>query len=179
MKKKLVLIISILTFIACDTASVDLDDDNYVFDGRGGIKCEVDGTLLIPSASIIYGNATLRQDSFSDFTPFLTMGYHNNNQSTGLGFQYIRILLYDVDSREDLTGQIYYLYDEENQESFGEYGAGNFVDGSTTTEYYGEVEIIYHDVDERILAGTFWYDVVNENGEIREVRNGEFDMTIW
>ena len=107
------------------------------------------------------------------------MGYHNNNQSTGLGFQYVRILLYDVDSREDLTGQIYYLYDEENQESFAEYGAGNFGDGATTTEYYGEVEIIYHDVDERILAGTFWYDVVNENGEIREIRNGEFDMTIW
>ena len=83
-----------------------------------------------------------------------------------MGFQYIRILLYDMDSREDLTGQIYYLYDEENQESFGEYGAGNFDDGFTTTEYYGEVEIIYHDVDERILAGTFWYDVVNENGDI-------------
>jgi len=177
MKRYFLLFIAITLVVSCSQNEIDIDD-NYVFDGRGGIKCEVDGVLLKPSTAILYGNATLRQDSFLDGTSFLTMGFHNSNESTGLGFQYIRILLYDVDARNDLTGEIYTLGNEENQESFGEYGVGGFGDGATNENYIGELEIIYHNVEERILGGKFWYDVVNQNGEIREIRNGEFDMKI-
>ena len=178
MKKYLLFFVFMALFMSCTQNDIDIDD-NYTFDGSGGIKCEVDGILLKPSLAIIYGNARLRQDSFSDGIPFLTMGFHNNDESTGLGFQYIRILLNDVDSRNDLTGEIFILGNEENGESYGEYGVAEFGDGATNEDFFGELVILYHDVDERILGGTFWYDVVNTNGEVREIRNGEFDMKIW
>ncbi len=53
MKNKLIFILSILTFISCDTASVDLDDENYIFDGRGGAKCEVNVSGIYTESSYI------------------------------------------------------------------------------------------------------------------------------
>jgi hypothetical protein len=178
MKKYILLFISLNLLVSCSQNEIDIDN-NYSFDGRGGIKCEVDGVLLKPSTAIIYGNATLNSDTTTDGIPFMSLSFHNNNQSTGLGFQYIRIFLNDVDYRDDLTGLIFELGSEENNESYGEYGVGEFGDGATNENYVGELEVIFHDVDERILGGTFWYDVENSNGEIREIRNGEFDMKIW
>ncbi|WP_040282757.1 hypothetical protein [Psychroserpens damuponensis] len=178
MKKYFLLFLIINLFISCSQNEIDIDD-SYSFNGRGGIKCEVDGVLLKPSTAIIYGNASLNSDSTLEGIPFMSLSFHNSNQSTGLGFQVIRILLNDVDSRDDLTGLIFELKNEENGESYGEYSVGGFGDGATNDVYVGELEVIYHDVDERILGGTFWYDVVNTNGEIREIRNGEFDMKIW
>ena len=33
----------------------------------------------------------------------------------------------------------------------------------------------YHDVENEIISGTFWFDTVNEDGEIIHVRKGRFD----
>ena len=40
---------------------------------------------------------------------------------------------------------------------------------------YGELKITHHDFSNAILSGTFWFDAVNSNGEIVEVREGRFD----
>lgn len=40
----------------------------------------------------------------------------------------------------------------------------------------GELIITNHDFDNAILSGTFWFDAVNSEGEIVEVREGRFDV---
>jgi len=36
--------------------------------------------------------------------------------------------------------------------------------------------ITHHDFDNAVLSGTFWFDAINSEGEIVEVREGRFDV---
>jgi len=47
---------------------------------------------------------------------------------------------------------------------------------STTPTITGELTITHHDFSNAFLSGTFWFDAINSNGEIIEVREGRFDM---
>jgi hypothetical protein len=66
-----------------------------------------------------------------------------------------------------------------NGEGFGTYWIGEtpFIDEYKTTSISkGELKISFFDSLNRIVAGTFEYDAVNEKGEKVEVREGRFDM---
>ena len=47
---------------------------------------------------------------------------------------------------------------------------------TTTAENTGELKITKLDYENNIVSGTFWFDAVNDAGEIVEVREGRFDM---
>ena len=47
----------------------------------------------------------------------------------------------------------------------------------TQNGYKGELTITHLDETNRIVSGTFWFDAVNEDGEVVEVREGRFDVT--
>jgi hypothetical protein len=42
--------------------------------------------------------------------------------------------------------------------------------------YYGEFTITKLDTANYIIAGTFWFDAVSEEGEVVEIREGRFDI---
>ncbi len=175
MKKKLILILSILTFISCDVASVDLDDQNYVFDGGGGVKCEVNGMEFIPRGVTSPG-ANSMELNFAQHNgeEYLYLNFNNRGENNEL--LVVSLLMNNINPYEnDLTGMIIEL----NDDSMGMYRIVLLDEYSTNTEYIGELEIVYHDQDERILAGRFWYDSVNSNNEIVEISNGEFDMIYY
>lgn len=180
MKKNLILLISILTFISCDVASVDVDNENYVFDGRGGIKCKVDGKLIIPKASL---NGTgLAADI--NFVPFplntedvMSISFLSGGESPDFISQAIRIKIIDIVAESVQVGDIYQLESELNS-SFGKYGINPATDYdySTNEQNTGELKIVFHDIANRILGGTFEFDAIDENGNLVEIREGEFDM---
>src|SRR5690606_1737207 len=45
----------------------------------------------------------------------------------------------------------------------------------TNTSNIGELTITYLDLSNSIISGTFWFDAINEAGEIVEIREGRFD----
>jgi hypothetical protein len=47
---------------------------------------------------------------------------------------------------------------------------------STTDKVVGELTITNHIFNKAILSGTFWFDAINSNGEIMQIREGRFDM---
>jgi hypothetical protein len=47
---------------------------------------------------------------------------------------------------------------------------------TTTSTVIGEFKITYHNFNNAILSGTFWFDSINSNGEIVKIREGRFDM---
>ena len=47
---------------------------------------------------------------------------------------------------------------------------------STNTIVTGELVITYHNFNNAILSGIFWFDAINSNGEKVEVREGRFDI---
>lgn len=48
-----------------------------------------------------------------------------------------------------------------------------FTDGSN---YTGELTITRLDLNDQIVSGTFFYDVIDGNGNLRQIRDGRFDM---
>ena len=57
-------------------------------------------------------------------------------------------------------------------ENFSQFG--DFV--PTDEIHKGELKITKHDVFERILSGTFWFDIKRPDGKVIEIREGRFDV---
>ena len=51
---------------------------------------------------------------------------------------------------------------------------GDFYD--TDDQNSGELTITRLDLNAQIVSGTFFFDIIDENGESREIREGRFDM---
>ncbi len=51
-------------------------------------------------------------------------------------------------------------------------------DWVTTNEIYkGELKITHYNIFDRILSGTFWFDIKQLEGKIIQIREGRFDVT--
>lgn len=81
----------------------------------------------------------------------------------------------------DNVGVIFPLTQREENSKYGTYSINseappspNFY--STNATVTGELVITYHNYNQAILSGTFWFDAINANGEKVEVREGRFDM---
>ena len=178
MKSILILLLSIITFMSCDEAPVDVSDENYIFDGRGGIKCKVDGKLIKPKVS--FNGTGLAADIY--FNPInnaniMIISFLNGGESPDFINQAVRINIINIVAESVQVGDVYLLESEMNS-NFGKYGinpATNY-DYSTNEQNIGELKIVFHDFENRILGGTFEFDAVDENGNIVEIREGEFDM---
>jgi len=46
----------------------------------------------------------------------------------------------------------------------------------TNDVFKGELVLTYFDFEKRIVSGTFWFDAVNDKGEVVEIRDGRFDV---
>jgi hypothetical protein len=177
MKNIILILITLFCLTSCTQNDVEISDQ-YVYNGLGGIKCEVDGVLLKPSTAILYTNAELRFDSDSNNIKFMSINFHNSNTSTGLGFQFVMVKIMNVNSNTDLKGNVYSLKDEINNESFGNYIKNDFENKYKTNNIVnGELTVLYHDVQKRKVGGIFWFDAINNEGVIVKVRNGQFDLT--
>ncbi|WCO03533.1 hypothetical protein [Psychroserpens ponticola] len=180
MIKKLILIFSLITFISCEIAPVDLSDENYKFDGNGGIKCRVNGKLIKPkaalngtglAASLVYG--------FSDNQPYISLSFLNDGESPNFISRSIKIVIVDINLESNQVGNIYILGNEFDS-NYGKYKI-NSPDYNFTTniDFTGQLEIVFHDIENRILGGSFSYDAVNSDGEVVRIKGGEFDMTYY
>jgi len=81
----------------------------------------------------------------------------------------------------DNVGVVFPLAVREDNSKYGTYSINseappspNFY--STNTIVTGELLITYHNFNNAILSGTFWFDAINSNGEKVEVREGRFDL---
>jgi flagellar basal body rod protein FlgG len=43
-------------------------------------------------------------------------------------------------------------------------------------ENTGELKITYLDLTNQTISGTFFFDIIVQNGKLREIREGRFDM---
>ncbi|WP_431167838.1 hypothetical protein, partial [Tenacibaculum halocynthiae] len=78
-------------------SSVDTDDPNYVFDGRGGIKCKVDGKLIKPKVSFS-GTGLAADVEFISWNneEYLSLSFLNDGESPDFISQSVRMKIIDV-----------------------------------------------------------------------------------
>jgi len=185
MKNKLYLFILLFSFLSCSSD----DDQNLTSDpvqqlpeatqvGANTAGALVNGEPITPQGGGITPNLTAYYQLINGeyyFNVRFVKATNNNTKLTGL----------EVGSNE--------LVIEPNNSypltisSSNEVGAGGFCSKSvlnvSQTTYYtqngytGELTITHLDETNRIVSGTFWFDAVNGDGEVVEVREGRFDVT--
>lgn len=89
----------------------------------------------------------------------------------------VRIKIINISVESVQVGEVYQLGSEIDS-NFGKYGISPATDYnySTNDQNIGELRIVFHDFENRILGGTFKFNAVNENGDLVEITEGEFDM---
>lgn len=179
MKKVLTLVVLVVLFVSCSQNDVAISDQ-YTYTGRGGMKCEVDGILLAPSTALLYPNSNVTATLSPNGITSMVLTYTNGSVNNGLGPQGIAIVVKNANPTPNLTGTVFQLTEQLVQGDFGSFGNynQNGIDFTTNQNVTGELKVLFHDPERRIIGGTFWFDAVSTDGGMRQIRNGQFDMTI-
>ena len=160
-------------FIACS------DDDNALQNpvdqlpeatqtGENTFGCLLDGEAFIP------GGGTNPLDcvyQFVDGGYYLALQGNRRDDDNNLE----RISL-ATNAKELQEGQTYQLLTKDAGNVFGAFflnATQTFTDGEENT---GELKITHLDLTDQTISGTFFFDIVDQNGDLREIREGRFDM---
>lgn len=78
-------------------------------------------------------------------------------------------------AREIEEGETYQLIEEAQGNVNAKYGFnGDFY--FTSEEYSGELKITHLDMTNQTVSGTFFFDIIDQNGALCQIREGRFDM---
>ncbi|WP_417855645.1 DUF6252 family protein [Xanthomarina gelatinilytica] len=179
--KKILILVLILNF-ACSNDDITEIQNN----GTGGISCLVNGQVLKPKTNSVFGPSTQYFKIYEDQgITYINVGFYNKNSNSE--WKIVDIYIPNIEYRDSITNQInslvgtYNLKENNGTNSYGTYDINvldNFPTYTTTEDHNGELKIDYHDIDNFIVSGTFWFNAVDENGEIVEIREGRFDKEI-
>lgn len=140
--------------------------------GANTAGCLVNGEVLVPSGrSLGSGSVLHSQYLYYQETFIFSIGLNDRNKN-----QFVSISTKNVELKE---GILYILTTASPNSSSGIYvrGLSGSENGFVTNETsIGELKISRIDISNRIVSGTFWFDAMNGNGEIVEVREGRFDV---
>lgn len=155
-------------------------------DGTGGISCLVNGQVLKPRTNSPFGPSTQYFRIYTDQgITSINVGFYNKNSNSE--WKIVDIYVPNIEFRDPITNQInslvgtYSLGDNNGTNSYGTYDLNvldDFPTYMTTENFTGELTITYHDIENFIVSGTFWFDAVDTNGDIVEIRDGRFDKEI-
>ena len=186
MKKLLYLPIFIfsLLFLACEKND-DLpenDPGNYqtplpaaTTTGVGTFACYVDGKAYIAN-----------KNTMTAYNQYYQGRYGISINGKWSNSDYISTISLESNTVEEVQeGMTYPLVSVSSASTELDYYAGaiffrNFGDSGTwitTNEIQkGELKITKHALFDRILSGTFWFDIKQPDGKIIEIRDGRFDV---
>ncbi len=135
--------------------------------GEGTIGCLINGEVFKPGGSQFSGPT--QQVSYDFVNGGYSFGLSANNRNSN---ENLRIFIRNQVIKEN--GKYILKTDEENS-NVAEY-ENNFVSYKTDEINSGEIKFINFDDINGIVSGTFWFDAINEEGEVVEIREGRFDM---
>ena len=139
--------------------------------GANTAGCLVNGVAFLPKGFIPGVNPISYQDGLN-FSLFIGEGNNDLLKSIGvfIGNQSLQVgSIYDLGQNNNNQNSKYGIY------SINAVPPPSSDYYTTTSTIIGELKITHHDFNNAILSGTFWFDAINSNGEIIEVREGRFD----
>lgn len=146
--------------------------------GANTAGCLVNGIAFLPKGYLPTGNLVCNYDG-KDFSLSISeriiQGSSDVIKDVGFASQNQNL--------HDNVGVTYELglNNSDGNSKYGIYSIDAFPPPSpsyytTTIITKGEFKITYHNYDNAILSGTFWFDAVNSKDEIVQVREGRFDV---
>ena len=176
--KKIVVLLLLMCIIGCDnnddkpsTPKTELEKLPLATQtGANTAGCLVNGVAFLPKGFIPGVNPISYQDGLNFG---LYIGERKNNIINSLGITSLNKSLEEgivvplkIDLKDGSKTYAYGTYVDFTNET------GDYI---TTNIIVGELKITHHDFNNAILSGTFWFDAINSNGAIIEVREGRFD----
>ncbi|NGZ89033.1 DUF6252 family protein [Psychroflexus maritimus] len=137
--------------------------------------CLVDGKVFLPKHEGINPTVVVNYQFFEgDY--YFSLSFKDQR---GVGVKSIHIGVLKINLE---AGQVYVLNKNNHDNGNftgggGSYNLSNSYNFYTNTNNTGELTITRLDLSSSIISGTFWFDAVNEEGEIVEIREGRFDVT--
>jgi hypothetical protein len=147
--------------------------------GEGTFGCLVDGVALLPKGSLLSGpklqcNYSYLSDATHEGYYFLLAASDKNSYSDGIHGIMLRATKvelqtkkYMLDSEQGVEGKLSGVFQIFSEGTINEY--------STNQIYTGELTITRFDNADQIVSGTFWFDAINNDGKVVQVREGRFD----
>ena len=184
--KNLILLLCIIFVLSCCSKKDDEQPKTEIEKlpvatqtGANTAGCLVDGVAFLPKGFLTTGNLVCNYIDGKDFTLQITERIMQGSSDV------IRDISFGSQNQNlhDNVGITFILANNNNDgnSKYGIYSIDAFPPPSpnyftTTTIINGEFKITYHNYNNAILSGTFWFDAVNSNGVIVKVREGRFDM---
>ncbi len=143
--------------------------------GANTAGCLVNGRVLLPSGrSLGSGSVLHSQYNYfqNEYLFSITIRDRDNNDLVQVRSGNIKLA----------EGEKYTLIEKSDSNFSGVYiigGAGSGIGYLTTQQEIGEFEIIKLDESKNIISGTFWFDAINIDGEIVQIREGRFDVRYY
>ncbi|MFD2891571.1 hypothetical protein ACFS5J_06030 [Flavobacterium chuncheonense] len=178
--KKIILFL----MVACTTFSCCNDDDNKTIaeidklpplttTGTNKAGCLVNGVAFLPKGYSPNGSNTQVYYDGESFTLSIT-------QNTDIDLKTIGIFSNNTELHNNVSIPLI-LSEFANNSRYGLYtilndNYQNNQQYQTTDLITGELKVTYHNYEEAIISGTFWFDAINSDGEKVEIREGRFDM---
>lgn len=175
MNKLLLLLTMMLTLSSCNK-----DDDNNsdtlppaTQTGANTVGCLVNGEVFLPKQEGI-NPAVVVNYEYINGEFFFSLSFDNQ---IGTGLKGVSIGTLRIDLQAGQT----YILNKNNQDDGDFTGGGGLYTINTEIYYYtnaditGELTITRIDLSNSIISGTFWFDAINEDGDVVEIREGRFD----
>ena len=133
--------------------------------GANKIGCLLDGQVFLPGNQ---PNATNCFYQFVNGEHYFVMAFSRRNIDfipIGLGV--------GTQKKQIEEGVTYSLNEFADNNAYGAYSYGTF-ESSTNQVNTGELKITK--LTSNIVSGTFWYDIIDYQGNLHTIREGRFDM---
>ena len=176
MKNLLLLLIATFTLSSCHKDDNPFSSKDQLpaetQTGANTVGCLINGQVYLPSQSGINSPINCQYEYINNEFFFIMSFSDDKNSGPNVSVQTLRINL--------SQGETYIL--NKNSIDNGDFtGGGGAYRLSSTNKYYtnaiktGELKITRVDLSNSIISGTFWFDAINSNGEIVQIRSGRFD----
>lgn len=165
------------------TTSCNNDDDNNNGEtlppatqtGANTVGCLVNGEVFLPKSEGI-NPAVVVNYEFVDGDFFFLLNF-KDQRGTINEFVSIKTRFIELEQNETYSLNKNFDDDGDFAGGGGAYRPSTLDNGEylTTSSITGELTITRLDLSNSIISGTFWFDAINEEGEIVEIRDGRFD----
>jgi len=170
MKKILLLLLTTFTLSCCNN-----NDDKPISEidklppatqtGANTFGCLLDGKAFLP------GNFPNATNCFYQLVGGEYYFYLNFNNNVSNNFLAISL---GSEAKQIEQNQIFDLFERIDGNVFGSYTFGT-LNSITTHTHTGKLTITKLDEVNHIVSGTFWFDVLDNNGVVHQIREGRFD----
>lgn len=173
MKKLVLLLLTTFTLSSCNneddkpTNPIDqLPPETQI--GANTFGCLLDGKAFLP------GNGTNPLDCVYQLVDgefyFALQANKRNSENISV------LIGLSTNAKEIVQNSTYTLADNIPANAYGTYALAGIFNTTNDNIYTGELHITHLDQTNYIVSGTFWFDIIDFQGNLHQIREGRFDM---